>query len=164
MALTWDTIYSSPEYQQAVQQIRAGALRQGRALPEAQPQMREALTQQAAQQIRSTDVAERLGFAQQEQDLHQRGLALKERAFQREQARQPWATGISLAGVGVDALRGYGTLRAGRRAEAETRRLQDIGLQTARAQQESSRTLTNLARQQAEYLRQSRERLFPPEL
>ena len=163
MALTWDSIYSSPEFQQAVQQIRGQALRQGRALPEAQPQMREALTQQVAKQTRLTDLAERLGMARQQQDLRQRAFALKGQEFRREQARQPWATGISLAGVGVDALRGYGTLRAGQRAESETRRLQDIGVQTAQAQQESSRASTELARQQAEQLRLSRERLYPPE-
>lgn len=160
MPLTWDDVFSTPEYQQAVQQIRAASARQFRALPEAQPKMREALTQTVAQRTRLTDLAERLNFARQEQGIKQRALSLKEREIGRERARQPIGTAISLAGVGVEGLRGFGTLRAGQRAEAQTRSLQQSNLRLAEAQQAQARSQTASSQRQEELLSQLYARFY----
>lgn len=119
--MNWDQILQSPEYTEAVRTFTAR--NPFLALPQ-QAASRAVLPGVVGEKLRLQDIGAKLAMGQQDLDIKRRGVALENRQATWMEGRRPYATAIGLAGVGVEALRGYGTITHGQRQE---QRLTDMG-------------------------------------
>lgn len=149
MALSWSDITSTPEYVNTLRRLQSQMGRQFKAIPQASPSLREVGASVAQQRLRAqevgaqTDLAQRalgiregeLDLQRQQLDIGRRQLRSQERELGRYRSQLPFATAISLAGLGLQGLSVVGNIRAAGRAEARHQQLMGIRQQETATQQ-----------------------------
>lgn len=115
MLVTWEDVVGSPDYQTQARIIQQDASRQFRAIPGADPRVRQAAIATAERKGQLRDVRERLD---DRQATRMRELDLVERDMRRTERRRPLGTLLGLASVGVQGLSSLADYRRFQRSEA----------------------------------------------
>lgn len=159
--LNWQTILTSPDYVNTVREAEMAAARQFKAIPSADPGVRQAALSEGARLTRLQDIGGRLGLEQQRLDLGERDLALQERGFNRFASRLPLANLLSIGGAGIGALSAFANLRQIRRQEQAFGQLSQRQDAAALARQRELQSLTELTGQLTPLYQQHLQTLGP---